>query len=275
VISGLGFLIIPGLWRLAMRQDVRRAWWREMGRWGWLYGGLCALLLYGFSAAAFHMMFTYRFFVPYLAPAALAAIHLFRKAGWKWEGRSPAAGVLLVGLLAAQTGLGLLVYHRTLNPTPVDPRLLGFSHGYEYAAESARSYEENFIGAMKLNAADTRGHWQDLAQKPERPPRVMTYAGGVFPYFFRDTYVIENLISYRHNCSPEINRLQRAADYLQILVPRHGPVKSQLAGLPPDLELVSSHEASFDGSKQKFMVYYQPYPLKNPLPEDIRGPCRD
>ena len=186
-----------------------------------------------------------------------------------------AARLLLVGLLAAQICLGLLIYHETLNPAPVDPRFLGFPHGFEYADESAKSYSDNFCRAMRQNAEDARLHWNALPGRPDRPPRVLTYAGGVFPYFFRDAYIIEALISYRHNCEFEVKKLQMASDYLQILVPRHGSVENQLSGLPTDLEQVSSHEVPFDGSLQKFIVYYNPHPIENYLPHDIDGGCRE
>jgi hypothetical protein len=64
------------------------------------------------------------------------------------------------------------------------------------------------------------------------------------------------------------------ADYLHILAPRQGEVNQQLPKPEDSYDLVSSYEMFFDGSMQRFLVYYNPKPEANNLSIRINDPCK-
>jgi hypothetical protein len=93
----------------------------------------------------------------------------------------------------------------------------------------------------------------------------------MLPYAYRDSYIYEKLVSYRH-CH-ERYRQRLYADYLHILAPRQGEVAEQLP-LPLDhYDLVSSYKLFFDGSMQEFLVYYNPNPEEHNLSAGINDFC--
>jgi hypothetical protein len=94
----------------------------------------------------------------------------------------------------------------------------------------------------------------------------------MLPYTFRESYIYEKLVSYRH-CH---QRYQQGlyADYLHILAPRQGPVDQQLPKSEENYALVSSYEMFFDGSMQTFLVYYNPEPAAHNLSLRINDACK-
>jgi hypothetical protein len=94
----------------------------------------------------------------------------------------------------------------------------------------------------------------------------------MLPYTFRESYVYEKLVSYRH-CH---QRYQQGlyADYIHILAPRQGPVDQQLPRPEDSYDLVSSYKMFFDGSMQTFLVYYNPEPAAHNLSLRINDPCQ-
>jgi hypothetical protein len=124
---------------------------------------------------------------------------------------------------------------------------------------------------LKQEALDTEKHWQMINGDNGRRPRIITFAAGMLPYTYRDSYIYEKLVSYRH-C---YQRYQQGlyADYLHIVAPRQGQVDQQLPRPEDTYELVSSYEMFFDGSIQKFLVYYNPQPEAHNLSVRIYDPC--
>ena len=57
------------------------------------------------------------------------------------------------------------------------------------------------------------------------------------------------------------------------LLPRQGQVDQQLPRSEDSYDLVSSYEMFFDGSMQKFLVYYNPMPEENNISVRINDPC--
>jgi hypothetical protein len=124
---------------------------------------------------------------------------------------------------------------------------------------------------LKQEALDIEKHWGEQNGESGRLPRVITYAAGMLPYTFRESYIYEKLVSYRH-CH-ERNRQGLYADYLNILAPRQGQVDQQLPKPEDSYYLVSSYEMFFDGSMQRFLVYYNPKPEDHNLSLRIFEPC--
>jgi arabinofuranosyltransferase len=247
----------PGEWWRIVREQARAVWWLQIG--------LGAMLLYGLTSATTHMMFSFRYFVPYLPATAVLLGDLARRRD-AFAGREvthnpkPARyGLLLWMMFAFQVFQAGWTYTRSLD---------GLSLLGEYRRIGARDYAGRFVPALALNAEDTRAHWTSLGET--RPPRISTFAAGMLPYTYREAYIYEKLVSFRFNCRYD---LRTSADYLHIMTPRHGSVEYQLVKPIDEYELVSSHTRFFDGRSETLMVFYNPAPAPNRLPPGIRDPC--
>ncbi len=234
----------------------------------WLYIGLLLELLYGLTMATHHMMFSIRFFVPYLPAMAILLVGLLQRATETNEvdllsGRPASlfAGFLLC-LMLFQIYQDVYSYDRSVN---------GISSIGEYRSLGVRDYVV-FMHILKQEAFDIENHWDKIKGSTNRLPRVITYAAGILPYTFRQSYIYEQLVSYRHCYQRHDQGLH--ADYLHILAPRHGNIDEQLPGSDDNYSLVSSYEMFFDGSEQEFLVYYNPNPEDNNLSVRINEPCQ-
>jgi hypothetical protein len=215
------------------------------------------------------MMFSFRFFVPYISSTVILVVDLLRRASETTEidlsmGR-PAylfTGFLLC-LMLFQLYQNMYTYNHSVN---------GISSIGEYRELGIRDYV-SFIQILKQEALDIENHWKMIhGGDGDRPPRILTFAAGMLPYTYRDSYIYEQLVSYRH-CH---QRYQQGlyADYIHILAPRQGQVDQQLPRPEGSYFLVSSYEMLFDGSMQKFLVYYNPKPEKHNLTFGINDFCK-
>ena len=234
----------------------------------WLYLGLFLELLYGLTMATHHMMFSFRFFVPYLPSAAIILVDLICRASETnelnlYSGR-PAA--LLTGFL-----LCLLLFQLYQIAYTYTKSVNGISAIGEYRSLSVQDYDQ-FMQLLRQEAFDIEKHWDKIKEDEARRPRIITYAAGMLPYTFRDSYIYEKLVSYRH-CHQRNNQ-GLYADYMHILAPRLGEVDKQLPMSIDSYSLVSSYEMFFDGSNQKFLVYYNPKPEDHNLSIRIYDPCQ-
>ena len=69
----------------------------------------------------------------------------------------------------------------------------------EYGEQGAAGYARDYIPAMMKNAADIKAHWSALGKG--REPRIWTFAAGALPYAYREAYIFEALVSFRHRLS--------------------------------------------------------------------------
>ena len=240
---------------------------------GGLHIALAAVLTYGATMATVHMMFAFRHFVPYLGAAAIALAYVARRADGPDNRPNPAtsswATVCALMILTLHAFQAHALYYHSLQ---------GLGTRGEYEAQGAAGYARDFVPAMQRNAADVRAHWAAL--KRGRQPRVWTFAAGALPYAYRDAYIFEELVSYRHLCPLEEGsersdgRVWRAhADYIHAFT-RHGspgrlvsPVRLQ------DLQLISEEPIHFNGRDEKLLVFFNPAPQPNLLPSRIDLPC--
>lgn len=233
----------------------------------WLSVGLLLEVLYGLTMATHHMMFSFRFFVPYIPAMAILVVdfvrHSSETSGVDLSSGRPAylfTG-FLVCLLSFQLYQDAYTYNHSVN---------GLSSIGEYRALGIRDYVR-FLQILQQEAFDIENHWQMINADNGRSPRIITYAAGMLPYTYRESYIYEKLVSYRH-CH---QRYQQGlyADYIHILVPRQGQVEEQLPGPEDNYDVVSSYEMVFDGSLQKFLVYYNPKPKAHNLTVGINDFC--
>lgn len=233
----------------------------------WLYLGLVLELLYGLTMATHHMMFSFRFFVPYIPAAVILVVDLFHRTS---ENRKMDLSSGRPAYLFSAFLLCLMLFQLYQTAYTYDRSVNGLSLIGEYRSLGIRDYA-SFIQVLKQEAQDIQVHWASIQGDNSRQPRIITYAAGMLPYAYRDSYIYEKLVSYRH-CH-ERDRQRLYADYLHILAPRQGEVAEQLP-LPVDhYDLVSSYKLFFDGSMQEFLVYYNPNPEEHNLSAGINDFC--
>jgi hypothetical protein len=125
---------------------------------------------------------------------------------------------------------------------------------------------------LRQEGLNIEKHWDKIKADKNRRPRIITYAAGMLPYTFKDSYIYEKLVSYRH-CHQRYKQ-GLFADYIHILAPRLGQIDEQLPKSEDNYSLISSYEMFFDGSKQRFLVYYNPKPEDHNLTVGIYEPCQ-
>jgi hypothetical protein len=242
-------------------------YWHFKSTW-WLYVGLLLEIVYGLTMATQHMMFSFRFFVPYIPSAVILVLDLLRRASETTEvslssGR-PAylfAGFLLC-LTLFQLYQNVYTYKYSVN---------GISAIGEYRAIGIRDYV-GFIQILRQEAFDIEKHWKVINKGSGRLPRIITFAGGMLPYTYKESYIYEKLVSYRH-CYQRFHQ-GLYADYIHIVAPRQGQIDEQLPKPVGSYSLVSSYKMVFDGSMQEFLVYYNPNPEAHNLSAGINDPCK-
>jgi hypothetical protein len=121
----------------------------------WLYLGLLLEILYGLTMATHHMMFSFRFFVPFIPSTTLLVVDLLRHGSETREvdlsiGR-PA--YLFTGFLVC---LALFQFYQ--NVYTYNQSLNGISSIGEYRALGIRDYGR-FIQILKKEAVDIESHW--------------------------------------------------------------------------------------------------------------------
>jgi hypothetical protein len=274
-ISGIGVLVVYVAVRLVSSGAPLQLLAAEVrARWG-LHLGLAAVLIYGSSMATVHMMFAFRHFMPYLPATALALALLARRVDEstrepqrvvlpRWVEPVAVAMILTVHALHAEA-----LFHRSLQ---------GLGTQGEYAAQGMAGYARDFIPAMRRNAEDVRAHWDSL--KVQRPPRIWTFAAGALPYAYREAYIFEELVSFRHRCptsardDPPDSRGWRAhADYIHAFT-RHGSLTRLLSPMRAgQVQVISKQPIHFNGRDEMLLVYYNATPRPNELPGHIDEPC--
>jgi len=234
----------------------------------WLYVGVLLEILYGLTMATHHMMFSFRFFVPYIPSTVILVVDLLSRAVEIREvdlstGR-PA--YLFTGFL-----LSLMLFQLYQNVYTYNHSVNGISAIGEYRSLGIRDYA-SFIQILKQEALDIETDWEGIHGDSSRRPRIMTFAAGMLPYTYKESYIYEKLVSYRH-CYQRY-RQGLYADYIHIVAPRQGQVDQQLPRPEDSYDLVSSYEMFFDGSMQEFLVYYNPEPEANNLSVGIYDFCK-
>ncbi len=242
-----------------LRQHFKSSWW--------LYVGLLLEILYGLTMATHHMMFSFRFFVPYIPSTVILVVDLLRRA---FETREEDLSTWRSAYLFTGFLLCLTLFQLYQNVYTYNHSVNGISSIGEYRALGVRDYV-NFMQILKQEAVDIEKHWEAINGDSSRRPRIITYAAGMLPYSYRESYIYEKLVSYRH-CHQRY-RQGLYADYLHILAPRQGQVDEQLPRSEESYDLVSSYEMVYDGSMQKFLVYYNPKPEAHNLSVRIYEPC--
>lgn len=168
-------------------------------------GAISAILfaLYASHASGQHMMFGFRFFMPYLMGAGLVlSLSLVNP--------RPVLAALLVGW---QLAMCIVVTQIGVNPAPLS-RLPGLDRAYiEYEFIVPSSFQA-WRKMLEQDAAEIAEHW--AAQELDASPTIYLRTGGT-AYFLPEFYVFESLVSYRHECGVPIAEMIDASHYMQQL----------------------------------------------------------
>jgi hypothetical protein len=277
LIGGMGIMAVYVLARVVNNGGARSAIAGELReRWG-LHAGLAAVLVYGASMATVHMMFAFRHFAPYFGAMALGLGHVARRAD---DGAAAGRESSRVWYVAGAAALLVLCVHALHAEAMYHRSLQGLGTFGEYGDQGAAGYSRDYIPAMMKNAADVRVHWSTLNK--DRAPRIWTFAAGALPYAYREAYIYEALVSFRHRCPaaeghdrPD-GRVWRAhADYIHAFT-RHGSLPRLLAPVRTrQVKLISEQPIHFNGRDERLLVYYNPAPLPSTLPPRIDDSCTD
>jgi arabinofuranosyltransferase len=252
---------------------IRRPAWRGIPAVAWVSVALFAML--AAIVGSVHMMFGYRFYVPVLP--ALVAFYMRPTQPVIWIRRW---GFVLP--LAVNLALLLVVHSYTINPTIFHPSLFEPHYGflsrlaerglvYEYTKEGAWAYGD-FIDVLQRTGRAVRADAQ--ARGIARSARLATIIAGATTDEIPDVYIYDNLVGERRHCrSLPLPEMNLAADYLELMVPRFGPIDSQLGPLKSTATPVSDIAFTFDGRTEHLVAYFNPSALHTPVPSKLRDPC--
>lgn len=233
-----------------------------------IFLGLALTLGYGLSVAQTHMMFSFRFFVPYIPALTLLLANQIGRYSNDFENKQRRLifeltfSLFFILVAVIQTAQIYITYHHSLNPV--------FYGNVEFKNIGIRESIEIMDVPMDV-VNDVRSHWENLDKSIKRPPRIATYAAGIFPYYFKEAYIFESLVSYRHECRYNYSE---SADYVNILAPLHGTVEQQLPKPVENYELVVSKDLIFNGQEVTYLFFYDPEPIHNRLPRTLDASCQ-
>lgn len=259
------FLVLTWIWIAALMPSRPGG---ESSRMLWI--GLALTFAYALFASTRHMMYGYRLLVPFLPPLAVALL-ASRAAFARY------AAPVFVVLLAWQAALAAFVYEQSQNPSLsllVEGRS-EVSERFEFSHLGAR-HTGTFLATAQGQADAIRKHWAEAGRDAGRPPRVVVSTGGLLPHLLPEAYVLEQLVSYRHDCKPA---LEPIADYAQVIYVANDAANIARERERQGREVVAQFALEADGLRVRPLplvveVWYRRASVPNPLPPMVRGPCR-
>lgn len=258
----INFTLLSGLIFMVPLLSFRRPDCHPFGR-ALVLGVICgvaAFSLFALKNAGMHMMFGYRYFVPYLPTIGILL------AASLWRLRQ----VLPPVLLAGQGALGIYMVGHSINPYLVEV-IPGIGRGqFEYATMTPRDYA-TFMATLEADARDLNAHWAATERPGE--PVIGMHTGGM-GYWLRDFRVVEILVSYRHDCRMPYDDVVAIPDYVQgINFVRHaGRLRASFLGGAQDVEILSRSE--FDAGMAWAIDYaYRTNGAPYVYPPQINGAC--
>src|SRR5437867_6001522 len=124
------------------------------------------------------MMFSFRFFVPYIPSTVILVVDLLRRASETAEVDLSAGrfAYLLTGFL-----LCLALFQLYQNVYTYNDSVNGISSVGEYRALGVRDYVR-FMQILNREALDIENDWKVRNGDSGRRPRIITFAAGMLPY---------------------------------------------------------------------------------------------
>lgn len=235
-------------------------------RLGLAWVGVPLLFLYSASHSAQHMFFGFRFFVPYLpvlAAIVVDALIIDRRS------ISLSLSALVV------TCQGVLVLHMMLQGLSVTwAGVIEHKSSREYDNVPLPQYVD-FIAQLKRSAEPIRRHWAEQGL-PERP-RLALYTAGAPSFVLPEFYVLEQLVSYRHDCQPNLFLEAHYAQFLMIgrrdVELEQHLVRSTLERGAGPVALIHRAPLHFGAGVFALDVAFVARPLPLSLPGRVDEPC--
>jgi hypothetical protein len=222
--------------------------------------GLAVTFVYGLGMVTSHMMFAYRFLLPYLPVAVILTAGL---AGRRRAVASGSARLELTLACCLQLGMLACLLWVSLNPGAVG----------EYRHLTISQYSQ-FLATLDSQAEKIRQHW-NTHPGPDRRPIIFVYAAGRIGHQLQTAHVVDgNLLSYRHVFADrnEPSGVSLSADYVMAIVgSRHGSLDQQLGGRLQDYQRIARTTFRFDGQQEHFDLYFNKNPAPLRLPRYIDG----
>jgi hypothetical protein len=265
VLYVLSFVCLTWIWTAALI-GRRAASSNPAARMLWL--GLGLTLAYALFASTKHMMYGYRLLVPYL-PAAAVALLAARSAP------GPRGGAAVAALLVWQAALAAFIYLYSQNPSLslVTEGSSDADERFEFSHLGARHTAE-FLATAQGQADAIRKHWASTGEA--RAPRIVVSTGGALPFLLPEAYVLEHLMSFRHDCKPLLEPL---ADYAQVIYVADTADTVAHERARQQRDVVARFTMEADGLRDRPMplvieLWYRKSSLPNPLPSRVREQCR-
>jgi hypothetical protein len=202
---------------------------------------------------------------------------LYQSRPARWTGRH---GYLLP--LSTNLALLFVVATLTVNPTLFLPALFAPHYGflsrlaarglaYEYTELPARQYGD-FVDALREIGREVRVDAE--ARGMSHSASLATIVAGATALEIPDLYVYDNLVGVRQAC-PTLDRAEmyRAADYIELMLPRFRSADRQLGALKPVLQPVADVAFEFDGRTEHLVAYFNPAAIHTPVPTTLHGAC--
>ena len=223
------------------------------------------MLAYGLSVAGTtHMMFSFRFFVPYIPALTIIIADLFyiqKEEGSddikinksnKWFVTSLMITIIFQAIQAGYT------YQYSVNGIALNGELRKYSI----------KENNNFMKIAKDFSFVIKNHWNSLPVSKSRQPRIYTFGEGILPYTYMEAYFSGVLISHRHNCSLMLDRPM--VDYMLL----YKPGFSDKDKTDENTQIIKVVPFAFNGADGSVVLYFNENPCENYLPEKINDPCK-
>ncbi len=261
-INAATFLLLF-LFSIGSRKTLRHIFIDQFSRLWWLHSAILLLVLYGLTmAGTTHMMFSFRYFVPYIPALTILIADLFHK--YSFDNNRADMGInhfmpTLVCVIVFQIFQAMYTYHHSVN---------GISLNGEFRCFSLKEHMQGLEGGRQM-ASIAKKHWESLAISETRPPRIMTFCEGIFPYYYMEAYFLGPLISYRHECK----LIEKGADYRL----RSGFLEADwLREISSESEIIKIIPLTFCGDDGLGLVLaYDPNPCPHSLSARIDEPCEE
>lgn len=231
------------------------AFWDHFPQYWGLYVGIIFLFIYGLFVATTHMMFSFRYFVPYIPALSIIIADYFWQFDKNINDKRFITTVILV--ISFQIFQAFYTYQISVNGIVLNGEFKNFS------------IKTNIKGTKKIGpeiAFAIKEHWNRLPISIERPPRIWTPAEGIIPFSYREAYIYGWLVSYRHYCKP-FKDLGAHADYI-IVYTNSEELKKKIK--PHIIKIVN---LPINEKTGEWLVVFNPEPHDHILSDRINKPC--
>lgn len=232
---------------------------------GLVSGLFIFLVVYGTLTSRTHMMYSYRFYAPYLPILVLIILRPIDNI--MYNAQEPhISKIRLFGTIAAFIIIGL----QFMNLVKMNSFSLGTSPLGEVSNVSLLEYQDNFIGVHSEAAETIRAHWQTHKPDINTQPRLYTFTGGYLPYLLKEFYTIEILGSYRHSLKNQTYDFKQYTHYYHHQI-KGGASNEEIRALYGDQFEIIWHKQKEFGTLFSWVVMYNNTPKDIKFPVNING----